>query len=324
MTGQLWTLRAWWGQRRALRAFNRVRARQRVLAAPVVDACMDEAFSAACRQDWRFAAGSWERAIAADASLAKSSKHTALVLSLLGRFDEAEAIMAEGVAREPNNPIFSEGRAIIAERRNDIPEAILRWAATRARFPRETMAYSSGASCLLLAGRPEEAEQVAHAGLNAFADDIGIRVQHALAAEARHDWQAALDRWELVRDRYRHPFGILGAVRSLARLGRMDEAEAVLAQGRYFNPTEPSIAVEAARHAQANNDLPEALRRWADVRRRFPELPNGYVEGIQALAITGNIAAIATVRAEAAEHLPSLDVPMPNLPGLALADPVPP
>ena len=267
---------------------------------------MEEALAAVVRQDLAYASGLWDKALAAGPDLAKSSPQTALVLSLLGRLDEAEAIMAAGLAREPKSLIFGEGYAIVAERRNDLPEAIRRWTAVRSSFPREPAAYMSGSACLRLAGRPEEADAVAQAGRTACAANIGIAIEHARAAEALGNWTAALHRWEIVRDRFQHVFGTFGAAQALAKLGREDEADQVLAYGRYTHPTEPSLAIEAARNAQARNDLPEALRRWADVRRCFPSMPHGYVEGAKAMALAGDITGIEAVRADAARHLPEL------------------
>ena len=69
----------------------------------------------------------------------------------------------------------------------------------------------------------------------------------------------------------RSPSAYTGGAAALAALGRIDEADNLLAEGVKQCPDRSEIAVEHARSAHQREGWAEAAQRWALVRERFPD-----------------------------------------------------
>jgi hypothetical protein len=67
----------------------------------------------------------------------------------------------------------------------------------------------------------------------------------------------------------------------------------------------PEIVISLARLANLRGDKEEAVRCWADVRRRFPLLPLGYREGLRQLLDMGRPADAETILLAAIERFPT-------------------
>lgn len=74
-----------------------------------------------------------------------------------GRPDEAEAVIAEGLRRLPENWMMWHAAARIAGRLDNPDEAVRRWEAMRERFPMAPAGFLGGAEALAQVGRGEEA-----------------------------------------------------------------------------------------------------------------------------------------------------------------------
>lgn len=74
---------------------------------------------------------------------------------------------------------------------------------------------------------------------------------------------------------------------SLRLLGRLDEAEAILAKSAPQFRLSSWLAIEHASVALDRGDLDAALRRATDVRKRFPTFPEGVALGAKALRLMG-------------------------------------
>jgi predicted Zn-dependent protease len=206
-----------------------------------------------------------------------TTSHDSLdILIGLDRLDEAEALMLEGRRRFPREPYYARGYADIATRRGDHSEAVKRWAAVRKAFRGVWQAYVFGAGSLRALGRPDEAEALLRDGINRFPGEIGCRVEHAKLAEGRKDWPTALQRWKLVSTEFKHPLGVIGVARALRQMGRFDEAEERLAEGRLNYPTLPDFVMEQIYLAQARGTEDAELRSWEVLLERFPLESHGY------------------------------------------------
>jgi predicted Zn-dependent protease len=79
-------------------------------------------------------------------------------------------------------------------------------------------------------------------------------------------------RWQEVRDRFPAAtpwYGGLGA--ALLEADRLDEADAVLSEGVGRVLDDVWLRISWARAAAQRQDWPEAVRRWEEVRDRFPD-----------------------------------------------------
>ena len=214
-------------------------------------------------------------------SYVESSHDTLDIMLGLGDFDDLDAFALARAKRSRNDPRYLEAYAQSADRRRDFEEAARRWAMARKRFPGRKLGYTGGMVALRQIGRFDGAEALLRQATRLFSDDLTVAIEASRLAEARADWATAYQRWETVRSR--HPAGYIGAAEALHRLGRTDEADALLAEGRVRWPIEPGIAILQARMAEEIGDIPKALERWAIVRQRFPFERSGYLDGLRLL-----------------------------------------
>jgi predicted Zn-dependent protease len=108
------------------------------------------------RRDWAEAAQRFQRLRRHHPDRYEGYDQAATALSEDGRFDEAEALIAEGKQRT-NHWTMWQAAAKLAERAGDGEEAVRRWEALRARFPAEQAGYVHGAEALARFDRGEEA-----------------------------------------------------------------------------------------------------------------------------------------------------------------------
>ena len=202
-----------------------------------------------------------------------------------GRLDEAEALIADGAERFPQDAglAMEYGRAALA--RGDFTAAAGRWAEVLEQFPDQAGSYLGLATALRELGRLDEAEDHLREAMRRFPDDAGPVIDFAWIAQIRHDWAEAVQRWDEVRRRLPdRPGPYLRGAGGLRFLRRFDEADALLAEAVKRLPGEPQALLDYARLAQERNDLPEAVRRWEQVRGAFPDNPEGYSGGAAALS----------------------------------------
>ncbi len=113
-------------------------------------------------------------------------------------------------------------------------------------------------------------------------------LKQAQEATRRRDWPEAIRCWGAVRVQYpSDPRGYFQAGNALRLAGHVDEAEALLAKAIVRFPANQRMAVAHARAANARRDWPTALMRWEAVRKRFPDLQDGYIGGAEALRALG-------------------------------------
>src|SRR5262249_50874939 len=175
-------------------------------------------------------------------------------------------------ARFPRHPDLSVQHAWIASGRQDWDEAARRWRLVRKRAPTRIEGYQHGARALWQAGRTEEAEIVAAAGLERDPGNIELVAESAWAAAIRQDWENALARWMLVHatdpDRLD---ARLGAARALRMLGRLDDAEVLVAGSLVRRPDNVDLLIEHVWIAAGRRDWPTVAERYARARDAAPD-----------------------------------------------------
>ena len=108
-----------------------------------------------------------------------------------------------------------------------------------------------------------EAEAMGQAALPRFPDSSWLAVVHAWSAIERHDHAEATLRWAAIRNRFPgQAEGYSIGCFALLRLGRADEAEAIVAQGIARFPDDHFMMWQHAEAATARDDVEEAGRRW--------------------------------------------------------------
>jgi tetratricopeptide (TPR) repeat protein len=204
------------------------------------------------------------------------------------RFQEAETLASEARQRFPQDLPIAEQHAQIARMRGEIAEATRRWEAIRRQFPDAQSGFVHGAATFAEAKLFEDAEELARQAMASFPDKAGPWIVHAQLAQRLEDWPEALERWEIVRERFPDRVeGAVGTAHCLRALGRLDELEVVTTEAKARFPYEPAVAVQYASAAHERGDLEEARLRWGWVRDRFPTRKDGYVGEARILAAQG-------------------------------------
>lgn len=105
-------------------------------------------------------------------------------------------------------------------------------------------------------------------------------MEYAWAANHRHDWQAAVERWLAARERFpgRHAT-VFGLAAAYTALGRHGEADAEIEAAMAHHPLSRDYAITYASQAQGRADLCVARERWAAMRESLPHEPLGYSKG---------------------------------------------
>jgi tetratricopeptide (TPR) repeat protein len=182
----------------------------------------------------------------------------------------ADALIAEGAARAPNDRGLQVDHAALADRDGDWAEAARRWQRTRQRFDFDPLPYAREATALRALGRLDEAEEVLLAAHTRFPDAADIRQHLAELAEARGDLTLAADRWRAVVAAAPDVWWMRSALaRVLARGGDRAGADDALAAAIARLPDEPSLYAEHAALAAQDGRADDAAARWAAARQRF-------------------------------------------------------
>lgn len=274
-------------------------------AAELAERTFAFAREAEAQKDWALALERWNLARRSFPDQPAGFIGAAVALRELGRFDDAEALLGQAVERFPHDPGPWVGWAALPHGRSDWAAAAQRWGRIRARFPQEAMGYSLGVVALQALGRVAEAELVLAAAIEHFPDEGRLRFEYAVAAAERADWPAAAERWEALRSRFAdQPAGYLGGAAAMREQGRLDAAEALLAEAVARFPEEQKAAVEHGWSANRRRDWPEAVRRWEAVRQRYPDAVEGYCGAAQALRQLRRFDDAAVVVSEAMRRLP--------------------
>ena len=180
------------------------------------------------------AGGDWPEAIARWRSLSERVKvgatfaGQARALTELGRLDEAEAILRQGLTFYSSDLEIGTARAHLAERRGDLTVACERWAELRRIGPYLQTGYHGGAKCLFKAERHVEADAVMREAIERFPDEKWPLGDFADFAQRRGDWHEAAARWEAFRSRFPDKEeGYRSGIHALNAAGRHEEAAAL-------------------------------------------------------------------------------------------------
>ncbi|MGC4106958.1 MAG: hypothetical protein QM753_11510 [Thermomicrobiales bacterium] len=136
--------------------------------------------------------------------------------------------------------------------RSNSEEGARRFAALRRRAPKLPEAYTEGGDLLSRLGRDADAVAVLTEGLRRFPESRGIWQSAAMHAERQTDPEAAVQAWAAFREHF--PSATIGFVlgaKALARAGRTEEADQLLAVAVTFFPGNKDVA--AAREAAVRN-----------------------------------------------------------------------
>jgi tetratricopeptide (TPR) repeat protein len=213
-----------------------------------------------------------------------------------GRFDEADRVLGEAVARFPDNLDAANAYAWVAHHRRDWEEALKRWEQVISRFNQSQEGRRGAAQVLLELGRLGEAVNVLSPALRMFPDDPNLAALNGWLATRRRDIAEAERVWRDMRVRFPDNLdGYFGWAIALREESRLDEAEAMLLEAARRFPDNTMIAMDLARIPERGQNWELATRRWREVTARFPSIAQAHIGLGNSLLSAGEIPAAREV-----------------------------
>jgi tetratricopeptide (TPR) repeat protein len=199
----------------------------------------------------------------------------------LWQYDAAEATLAAALAQFPDEVAFAAEYAGIAMRRSNWAVALERFAALRARFPRDVIGFTGAAKVLKDQFRLDEADALLEDAIATVPQDPRPRLEHALLPVVplfRNDRRYDITLLRLSRLRQNFPTFLDGFVTSVAMLRELklyDAAELVAAS--WVGLPGVGLAIERARVAEARGDAEAAIAQFTELRNHFRDIPAAHV-----------------------------------------------
>jgi tetratricopeptide (TPR) repeat protein len=271
-----------------------------------VEALTEHAFVAQLQGRWPAALARWERVIMRYPELSLPRRFCAAALLELGRYREAETVLAPALRMFPDDLELVVTQAWIATRgRTDLRAAVELWETVRSRAAERLEGYHGAAAALIEAGRLDEADALLNTAVERFPAEVAAAIEWARLPERRENWTLAATRWETVVARFpNNPDSYAGLGNVLMLGSRLAEAQILLkAAGAQF-PNDVEIAAAAARVAERGADWPQALIRWKAVQTRFPDVAIGYAGYGRSLREFGELVGAISQLREALTRFP--------------------
>ena len=198
-------------------------------------------------------------------------------LIALGRFEDADAVLATALARWPARPRLLELYATSAHASGRFATARDRWEALRQVDPLSAQAWGGIAANARMLDDLKTAEAMIREALLRFPQDLGVASEAARVFgqigrfdEASSQWRRLLD-CEPVHEDWYHGYAL-----SLVITGRFDEAEAILDQAELRYPGDRDLLGVRAMLAMERQDWNKALALWQVFGERYPDDKAGW------------------------------------------------
>lgn len=203
----------------------------------------------------------------------------ARVLVDLGRFAEAQNVLAPAVRVFPQSLNVLELNATLAHLRQDFVEALVFWRALREHHPNYSGGYVGAINSLLAYSSIDEAEIIAAEAIRRFPADMNIASMWARIPQHLQNWDSSLDRWRSLSDRFPSPQIIIqcGSAQMLAKLERWDEADALLEETILVGGNDLSALRIYAECATERRNFELAETRWRNLIASYPANSAGWI-----------------------------------------------
>ena len=272
---------------------------------------VEYAWLATARRDWPAAASRWAELRQRQPELVEAFLRGAQALATMWQHEEAEKLLADGMARFPRDGALATEYAWIAHHRHEFEDAVQRFAELRHRFPEIAAGYTGGAMALRNLFRLAEAEGLLTAAQRRFPDDPKIVFEHAQIPmfhplRRERDPEKALRRLANLRERFPDfEQGYVVALRYLREVGRSAEGDALAESGLVRLTDGAALAIEYGNNARDRTDWAEAIRRFEAARSRFPDHPGAAVGLATSLSMASRHDETEQVLRAALERFPS-------------------
>lgn len=226
------------------------------------------------------------------------------LLRVRGLYEEAAALGTAAENAGVNHPSVDVERVMLALLQGAYSQADALATALRTQYRHFHEGYVLGATALRSLGQVEKALSLLEAGAEIIPNNINIIVERISLALNQEDASTALRLCEEASERFPGNQE-LARLASLARLRTEQDAEAAAEAAMLQFPDDPRFALEHAQRATERRDWSAAAARWDLVRQRFPDLPQSYVNGGDALLNLGRYDEAETWLGEGTARFPS-------------------
>lgn len=208
----------------------------------------------------------------------------------LGRHDEADPLLRDAVERFPAESAPAVEYAMVAREQGRLDEALARLTLVTKRFPGVFEGWLEAGRILRDRSQLEQAEEFFRRGMRHCPEQPWLMFEYALTRgqTAHPNWPEALRRMERLRERFPdfEP-GFVHGIYFLVAARQPEAAEALAEAGTGQFPDSLRLAIQYARAAVSRTDWPEAIRRFALARGRFPDEPEVDAELARTLVKAG-------------------------------------
>lgn len=227
----------------------------------------------------------------------RERRHALREFKAMGNLDQ------QMLALDDSNPLY---RARTALNLGDHAEALRCWLDACQRLPEFARTSHDSLGILLGLRRYDEAEALMLAGRKRSPRDSHYSCGYAEIATERNDYAEAAKRWAAARKAFPGAWrGYAFGAASLSKLGKLDEAEAVLERGLALLPTNINCRIEYARMAELRKDWLEAHRRWELIGKEFNHVL-GVLGAARALQEMGRLDEAEACLAAGRQHHPTV------------------
>lgn len=189
-----------------------------------------------------------------------------------GRYDEADAMVARGLALFPGDKSLLYEHASSAHAAGRYTVAIERWEKALAADPDLAMCHAGLAANLRETGDLERAAVTIETALARFPVDLTVATEAARIADRSLRFDRSLPLWRRAAGTAQPaPEWLQGEIHALIRLVRFPEAEAALVAAKARFPQHPGLMAVEGILASERHEWPRALAIWTDYRRLFPD-----------------------------------------------------
>ena len=269
MVGLFSAFRNWQERRIVIRDIEQRAATDTMELSYVINDELAVALEAIKREDYAPALKIWTGLVNRHPRETRGSRLALDVLIGLKGFDEAEALARQGVKNHPGEAHYLRGLMRIAKERRDWDELFKCSAILRKRSPGDPDGYLMPADALRSMNRLDEAEGLTRLATKRAGHHVLSLSGHAEVAFQRGDWNEAMKRFQSIVEMFDHTIGHYGLARTLHKMGRDADAEAILLRQADRVPSDASIRIELARLAQGRGEIDLAIERWSYVGGRY-------------------------------------------------------
>ncbi len=233
----------------------------------------------------------WYVGITALKKLERSAEANLLFDQAVVRFPEQEWLIAEAVRS-----------AIQTRTPEDIAQLCEKM---RAAFPHNRLGWIVGTNALRGVGLHGEADALVLQAKDQLPEDEWALAAAASLAASRGAWAEANEHAEMLRTLFPdNATGWIIGLRSLRMMKRFEEATLLIRKTEASQKSNNWLLIETAALSQAKGDFKMALRQWTLVMETLPDQQDGYIGGLQATIVLGELDASKTLLNEAQRRFP--------------------